>query len=853
MLTDADSETPQGERVAVSTQKESEAARDAARDAEKFQQQLQRIFAAQQEQQEQQQQPSTAGAAVATGTPTASEANASGVANAATRQRPSSTGTVWNILPGKLGGFRSRPLQRKAQQQPQEHAPRARGPSAAAPSDYAKARREAVEMRLSKLTLDEESGTLCTVLDGQLLGTVEDSEFIRLRWWRLDASGARAKKLASPSAGFYQPTALDLGCCVQVEAWPRFAPEKRFYAQRGPLQASKSVERELESQFNGPRAVWPAHVDDGGFVADGVVLDLAPSADGQIERITAFSSAGAGGLHPVFTYEPSEISHLEVVLDDAHPRRLRLAKVLQQDGAGQHVDLTLGGSPDARNVLVLGLQRYLAPTADVKVLMASDLDDAIEASTSDEESDATVDDDVPERSLSLPEVPTAAAAAAAAAAASAGGKSPDSPADDQEGAEEEDTEAASSASSSQSSGTAVAARSTRALPSSAQGLAAEISRLDRESAYKDALIRDLREQVEDLKSSTQRESMRYVAETGKSLAQVSDLTKESERLRQELAQAQKQIAALTAREASAQASIVTYQERLDSASIAADVARTHAAEQAQRIATLEYDLKDAQQREEKQAQRIRDLELMARNTEQQAFDLQASLQAQINLRVESEAVARGLQDRVEVGTARNKAIKAKFDSLVKDVNRIVQLAGLDSLMDMEDYIRHADSTRTQLRSREAEKQDLLSENASLRAAMDHHMHGPARGAAGATGASAGGSHETPVTRANSEPGKGGSLFGRRVSFAARAAKDGMSKPMGSSDALDGAMNGPFDLSKLSLNRADRRQLARVYQLANSLTEQLTEKDEHLEQQRFANRKLAERVRELEIEATRWRR
>lgn len=816
------SEAPQSDRDALSV--EARKGATGLDDASSFQQQLQQIFKHGEQQMHQglsngQQQMQNFGgqnnAHVHRSEPKSASSEAMSPLSPQQQinggSRSPSAAAVWKILPGKLGNsFRRRPstvIQAGLQQQQQQ--------------DAGKNRRDAIESLLSTLSIEEESGTLCVLLDGNMLGTVEDSEFVRLKWSRIEtgsnspmsassrssnpsnSSGIKRpkspgppKKLVSSSVGFYQPTALDFGCIVKVEAWPTFSRSKRFSAQIGPLRPSAHLEEEVTSAFENETVSWAASIgeEESNPEPDALYLTMDPHTK-QIERIDVLD---------VFTYEAGEIAQLRVILDDQHPHKLRLSKVLQQeDRDGEYIDLTLNGDPDARKVFVLGLLRHL-PNADV--CMASEFNSAavsdVDAATSGDESDVTEDEDTTTSTGVMNNTgrnfffrPSLQRAIAS------------DPSDDRD------------------------------------QLSAEISRLDRESAYKDALIRDLREQVDELKTNAQRANIRSVAETGKSLAHVSDLEKEVERLRCQLDDAKTTIDSLAAREAGARAEIGSYKECLNESSQAREAVSLELAEEKQRTATLEAHLAESRLIEKQQQARIRELEIMARDTEQQAFDLQSSLQAQISLRVEAEAETRALQERLEVTVAQRKALRAKFESLAKDVSKIVQQAGLDSFMDMEEFIGEMDTLRSRLHSREMEKMDLLSENASLRAAIYQRPSSANSNSSGSSGASR---------------GPAGFMFSRKPAPPARnIVKEGLTKhigpAMGSNDASEVSLPPNLDLSKISLNRADRRQLALVYQLANSLTEQLTEKEDHLEQQRFANRKLAERVRELEIEATRWRR
>jgi hypothetical protein len=110
--------------------------------------------------------------------------------------------------------------------------------------DQALAERLALVSELaSKLSVVEQSGALCALFDGKLLGAFADSDLVSVRWFRLcgkDSSSARVA-LSSRSNGFYQPIALDVGHVVLAEAVTSVSGALLGSAEFGPVRRDAKV------------------------------------------------------------------------------------------------------------------------------------------------------------------------------------------------------------------------------------------------------------------------------------------------------------------------------------------------------------------------------------------------------------------------------------------------------------------------------------------------------------------------------------------------------------------------------------------------------------------------------------
>jgi len=180
--------------------------------------------------------------------------------------------------------------------------------------------------------------------------------------------------------------------------------------------------------------------------------------------------------------------------------------------------------------------------------------------------------------------------------------------------------------------------------------------------------------------------------------------------------------------------------------------------------------------------------------------------------------------RLDRMASQRKALKAQLETQTKEMARMVQVSGLESFAEFETVIDENKRLQLNLANRSAEKVDLVNENASLRAALECREKQD---------------KDEVAENRKQKPPKPRRSF---IDLKKAATMTALSTPQLESE-----------MGSIKLKKTERKKLDQLSDLANSLMEKLKEKEEHLEEQRFANKKLADKIQQLEREASKWRR
>jgi len=569
------------------------------------------------------------------------------------------------------------------------------------------------KMSLERLTGDP--GMLCVKLGGEMLGTVDDSEYIRLRWWSFDplVEGS-LQRLKSHSIGYYDPTALDVGRTIRVEARTTFASrQEKFVREFGPVELSRSTQLRVRAMLKKKEEkTFHVKVDSEDCI-------LRVGQEGFV-----FAEENSGVL-----YQFTPQAEISVLGDCEYPNRFHIS---ENDTVKLSVELF---DSDERNVVMLVLMDAFSKDISFAYNQGGDVQS---------EGSVHTDDGV-----------------------------------------DTESEVGKSCENSEL-----------------------VETLRREAVYKDSLIKQLRAQLSEADASLKKGSSTAVIETGKYLAQIHGLETELGDLNTCKRTLEDECSGLTKRVRELETLFA--EEKEHSASLLSQLDAKM--DEISQLTTdlhgikLERDCHTSELCKMKEALEAAEIENQTlSNALHQSKHEASSMQNKLQSLEESNSHLR---------TTKN-AMVAKTQSLTKDVGRIIQVSGANDLEHVQELLDENRRLTAQLRAREAEKFDLMQENASLRMAQE----GPKEQAG----------LFTKLTKMDETSGEPAAIEHVRTKF----------------------MSFKANVTNKTLNQ--EKQIAQLRQLANSLVETCNEKDEQIREQRFANKMLAKEIHNLEKEVVKWQR